>query len=258
LDRDYPEMMETYIDFNFQRDITFKYYRDKVYTYRPAFETQDVVSYFPHIRDSMRSFLENVPNGHIMIDNNVFIRGSDYYKNLNYEYMPWIPQMLDSFGHDDRIFQLRKSSLPKMDDRKSFNTSYESAPAVKVPFFSRDAIFRVNNAFEHLPNYIIAKYPSIYPLAVELHMFLNSLPFEHRNIYARHIYNCLKINGRIDRLPKFGDGSDCGIDGTATGNSDAKSATTAAATGGAGTSAGGARRRRQTHRRRKSSRKVRV
>jgi hypothetical protein len=252
LDSEYPGMLETYVDFNFQRDITFKYYNDKVYTYTPAFETQDVMSFFPRIRDSMRSFLENVPNGHVMIDNNVFIRGSDYYKNLNYEYMPWIPQMLDSFGHDDRIFQLRKSSIPRVDDRISVNTAIEKEPAEKVPFFSRDAIFRVNTAFEHLPNYIIHKYPSVLdPFPSNLYTFLYSLPLEHRNMYARHIYNCLKVNGRIDRLPKFGDGSDCGIDGTtATGNSNTKSK--------AGASAGGTRRRRKTHRRRKSSRKVRV
>lgn len=216
------------------KDATYKYYDGKEYTYP--------TSYNPHIDrkelklkeaiiKSMLSFLNNFEKGDILIDNNALIYGSTY-QNLNYEYMPWIPQILSSFNKDDRIFQFKK-----LDSR-------DLSRAWMVPFFSPEAVYKMD---------IYKTYPILDDLGFNYRMRDKLIEYFGKapEAYYRQVYKCF-LEGTLAELPDYTRPPwTCG---GAANNGEAAGGAGAAAAGAGAKATGGKRTRRNLHKRRKSRR----
>jgi len=191
------------------------------------------------------NYLKTYPNGTILIDNNAFIRGSPYY-NMNFEYMPWMPQILAKLNQDEKIFQLEKIG---------------SQHAKQVPFFSREAVYKLPVSM-----LIYEKFNEL-GLRDKLMRTANSIEEDRdKRKYLLDLYRCMKSGIVFTRIPDPSEiacpaVADAAAGGAAAGGAAAGGAAAggAAAPGAAapvGGTVGGARRvTRQRRRQRRQSRR---
>jgi len=129
LGRETPETVRNAFETQFD-DVDFTYYKS-----HPLIFYDDVGKVLPDTGEAVKDikkdvgkifrhwsdYLKNIPNGDLLIDNNAFIVGGGhtYYLNVNFEWMYWIPKILN-VAYSDRIFIRHGEKM--------------------VPFFSKDAV----------------------------------------------------------------------------------------------------------------------
>lgn len=227
LGKETPETIRNAFETQFD-DVDFSYYKsDPFIFYDDAGEKlsdtdekfikakQDIGKIFKH----WSNFFKNIPNGDLLIDNNAFIVGGGhaYYLNSNFEWMYWIPKLLNVVPRD-RIFIKRSDTM--------------------IPFFSKDAVLK----WSSFKLYNMLLFKQIFPSIDYSNKLFDTLGSVHDESKKRKmvltVYRCLYMNLNTE-LPDF-------ITNTC------PPAAAGAAAGGAGASAGG---RRATRRIRKSRRK---
>lgn len=183
--------------------VTYDYYSGTVPTFMfedtngrrlREFQTAQISKIFKVIKHWNDYFL-NVKNGKLVIDNNVFIvtnyPGASFKTNLNFEYMPWIPKILQSYKDTGRVFQLKKPRIGTLE-----------VPSLH-PFFSETAVYKWPAIFI----YWILVYNSFVPpdlteplKAATINSDISENDQRKRLLFY---YTCRKNNPGLNELPNF-------------------------------------------------------